>query len=163
MWHRRDTINRLTVGFLWRILLSSSQSSELTTLTNHSVPTLGDLEIAVLEDIWRFGPSDTKAVYARIGQSRSISLNTVQSTLERLFRKAMLQREKISHAYEYSARVSRRELIQKLVESTVRRVAGPQPDALLSAFVDLAARADDDQLKRLEELVARRRAELDQT
>lgn len=75
---------------------------------------------------------------------------------------AMLQREKISHAYEYSARVSRRELIQKLVESTVRRVAGPQPDALLSAFVDLAARADDDQLKRLEELIARRRAELDQ-
>ncbi|WP_240122782.1 BlaI/MecI/CopY family transcriptional regulator [Pseudomonas aeruginosa] len=131
-------------------------------MTNHSVPTLGDLEIAVLEDIWRFGPSDTKAVYVRIGKSRSISLNTVQSTLERLFRKAMLQREKISHAYEYSARVSRRELIQKLVESTVRRVAGPQPDALLSAFVDLAARADDDQLKRLEELIARRRAELDQ-
>ncbi|MBN0002216.1 BlaI/MecI/CopY family transcriptional regulator, partial [Pseudomonas aeruginosa] len=53
-------------------------------MTNHSVPTLGDLEIAVLEDIWRFGPSDTKAVYSRIGQSRSISLNTVQSTLERL-------------------------------------------------------------------------------
>jgi predicted transcriptional regulator len=159
---RHGTINRLTVGFFWTILISSSQSSELTTLTNHSVPTLGDLEIAVLEDIWRFGPSDTKAVYSRIGQSRSISLNTVQSTLERLFRKAMLQREKISHAYEYSARVSRRELIQKLVESTVRRVAGPQPDALLSAFVDLAARADDDQLKRLEELIARRRAELDQ-
>jgi predicted transcriptional regulator len=160
--YRHGTINRLTVGFFWAILISSSQSSELTTLTNHSVPTLGDLEIAVLEDIWRFGPSDTKAVYSRIGQSRSISLNTVQSTLERLFRKAMLQREKISHAYEYSARVSRRELIQKLVESTVRRVAGPQPDALLSAFVDLAARADDDQLKRLEELIARRRAELDQ-
>ena len=31
-------------------------------MTNHNVPTLGDLEIAVLEDIWRFGPSDTKAV-----------------------------------------------------------------------------------------------------
>ena len=86
----------------------------------------------------------------------------MQSTLERLFRKAMLQREKISHAYEYSARVSRRELIQKLVESTVscRR---PAAGCVLSAFVDLAARADDDQLKRLEELVARRRAELDQT
>src|SRR3546814_12644639 len=70
VWHRRDTINRLTVGFLWRILLSSSQSSELTTLTNHSVPTLGDLEIAVLEDLWRFGPSAPKAVYARIGQSQ---------------------------------------------------------------------------------------------
>ena len=63
----------------------------------------------------------------------------------------------------YSALVSRRVLIQKLVVSTVRRVAGPQPEALLNAFVDLAVRADDDQLKRLEELLARRRAELDQT
>lgn len=131
-------------------------------MTNHNAPTLGDLEIAVLEDIWRCGPSDAKAVHARIGLSRSIALNTVQSTLERLFRKAILKREKISHAYEYAARVSRRELIQQLVEATVRRVAGPQPDALLSAFVDLAARTDDDQLKRLEALIARRRAELEQ-
>jgi len=131
-------------------------------LTNPSVPPLGDLEIAVLEDIWRFGASDAKTVYARVGRSRSITLNTVQSTLERLFRKRILQREKISHAYEYSAKLSRSELIHKMVESTVRRVAGPQPDALLSAFADLAARADDDQLKRLEEMIARRRAELDE-
>ena len=98
------------------------------------MPPLGDLEIAVLEDIWRFGASDAKTVYARVGRSRSITLNTVQSTLERLFRKRILQREKISHAYEYSAKLSRSELIHKMVESTVRRVAGPQPDALLSAF-----------------------------
>lgn len=125
------------------------------------MPSLGDLEVAVLEDIWRCGSSDAKTVHSRVGQSRAISLNTVQSTLERLFRKGILRREKVSHAYEYSARLSRQELIGKLVESTVRRVAGSQPDALLSAFVDLAARADDRQLRRLQELIARRRAELD--
>lgn len=126
------------------------------------MPPLGDLEIAVLEDIWRFGSSDAKTVHARVGRSRAIALNTVQSTLERLFRKQFLRREKISHAYAYSARLSRQELIGKLVESTVRRVAGPQPDALLAAFADLAARADDDQLRHLEESIARRRAELDE-
>lgn len=124
------------------------------------MPPLGDLEIAVLEDMWNFGPSDAKAVHARVGRTRSISLNTVQSTLERLFRKEFLEREKISHAYEYSASVSRQELVSKLVESTVRRVAGPQSEVLLSAFVDLASRADDEQLNKLEELIARRRAEL---
>jgi len=123
-------------------------------------PSLGDLEIAVLEEIWRCGAADAKTVHARVGRAREISLNTVQSTLERLFRKALLQREKISHAYEYSAAVSRQELIGQLVESTVRRVAGAQPDAVLSAFVDLAARADEAQLSRLERLIARRRAEL---
>lgn len=132
-------------------------------MANPNVPQLGDLEIAVLEDIWRFGPSDAKTVHARVRHSRPIALNTVQSTLERLFRKRILRREKISHAYEYSAGLSRQELIRRLVEFTVRRVAGPQPDALLSAFVDLAARADGDQLRQLEELIARRRAELDGT
>lgn len=127
------------------------------------VPQLGDLEFAVLEDIWSFGPSSAKTVHGRIGHSRSITLNTVQSTLERLFRKALLQREKISHAYEYSARLSREELISKLVESAVQRVAGAQPDALLAAFVDLAARADDAQLERLEKMIAQRRAELDES
>lgn len=132
-------------------------------MTNPSVPPLGDLEIAVLEDIWRFGSSDAKTVHARVKHSRSIALNTVQSALERLFRKGILQREKISYAYEYSAGLSRRELVRKLVESTVHRVAGTQSDALLSAFVDLAVQEDGDQLKRLEELIARRRAELDES
>ncbi len=133
-----------------------------TVLTNPGVPPLGDLEIAVLEDIWRSGSSDSKTVHSRVKHSRSIALNTVQSTLERLFRKGILQREKISHAYEYSAGLSRRELVRRLVESTVHRVAGAQSDAFLSAFVDLAGQADGDQLKRLEELIAQRRVELDQ-
>lgn len=136
---------------------------ELNALANVGVPQLGDLEFAVLEDIWSFGASDAKSVHARIGRSRSITLNTIQSTLERLFRKALLQREKISHAYQYSAKLSREELISKLVESAVLRVAGSKPDALLAAFVDLAARADDDQLERLEKMIAQRRAELDES
>ncbi len=127
------------------------------------MPPLGDLEIAALEDIWRFGTSDAKTVYSRVGRSRAITLNTVQSALERLFRKQILHREKVSHAYEYSAKLTRQELIGQLVESTVRRVAGPQSDVLISAFADLAARADDDQLTRLEEMIARRRTELDES
>lgn len=124
-------------------------------------PALGDLEVAVLEDIWRSGASDTKAVYARVGSARAIALNTVQSTLERLFRKGLLQREKVRHAYQYSAAVSRQELIGRLVESTVQRIANPGSDELLMAFVDLTARAGEDQLEQLEALIARRRAERD--
>jgi predicted transcriptional regulator len=128
---------------------------------NDPPPPLGDLEIAVLEDIWAAGPSDAKAAHARVGHQRAISLNTVQSTLERLFRKGLLQREKISHAYEYSAGVTRAQLVGRLVESTVRRVGGDRSDTLLlSAFVDLAARAGEDQLEQLEALIAQRRAEL---
>ena len=113
----------------------------------------------MLEDIWRSGASDTKAVHARVGSARAIALNTVQSTLERLFRKGLLQRKKVRHAYQYSAAVSRQELIGRLVESTVQRIASPGSDDLLMAFVDLTARAGEDQLEHLEALIAKRRAE----
>ncbi len=127
-------------------------------MTRADAPALGDLEIAVLEDIWEFGPSQAKAVHERVGPSRSITLNTVQSTLERLFRKALLRREKVSHAYRYAAAVSRRELLGRLVEASISRIADPRSDGLMMAFVDLAARADDDQLERIEAMIAEHRA-----
>ncbi|MDQ2075888.1 BlaI/MecI/CopY family transcriptional regulator [Marinimicrobium sp. ABcell2] len=127
-------------------------------MNNLQAPALGDLEVAVLEDIWRSGSSDTKAVHARVGSARAIALNTVQSTLERLYRKGLLQREKIRHAYQYSAAVSRQELIGRMVETTVQRIANPGSDELLKAYVDLTARGGPDQLDKLADLIAERRA-----
>lgn len=125
------------------------------------LPPLGDLELAVLEDVWQAGAVDAKSVHGRVGASRAISLNTVQSTLERLHRKGLLRREKVSHAYQYEARIGRPELVGRLIESTVGRVSGMQPDVLMSAFVEVASRAGEDGLRQLEELVAARRAALD--
>lgn len=120
-------------------------------------PPLGDLEIAVLEDVWQHGAADAKTAHVRVGVRRAITVNTVQSTLERLYRKGLLAREKVSHAYSYRATVTRQELLERLVDSTVRRVAAA-PDAMLAAFVDLASRDGDEQLARLEGLIAARRA-----
>jgi predicted transcriptional regulator len=120
-------------------------------------PVLGDLEISVLEDLWEEGASDAKAVHARIRLARSISLNTVQSTLERLHRKGLLDRHKVSHAFRYGAVVDRSALLGQLIEGAVSRVAGNAPEVLLAAFVDIAARAGEERLRHLEALVAAER------
>jgi predicted transcriptional regulator len=121
------------------------------------IPSLGDLESAVLEHIWAGGPSDVKRLHAAVGKRRRITLNTVQSTMERLWRKGLLDREKVSHAYVYSARHTRAELCARMVEQVVGDVLRGEPATLLSAFVDLAARADQGNLDRLETLIAKRR------
>ncbi len=123
-----------------------------------ALPPLGDLELAVMEDVWQHGDVDAKSAHARVGEVRGISLNTVQSTLERLFRKALLTRVKHSHAYRYSARVDRAALVGQLIEATVGRLTEAEPAAMMSAFVDIAARAGEGQLRELEALVAARRA-----
>lgn len=124
-------------------------------------PTLGDLEKAVLEDLWEHASGDAKEVHGRVGVARGISLNTVQSTLERLHRKALLAREKISHAYVYSPRVQREELMGAMIADLVGSLGQKRSGGMLSAFVDFAVRVDQSNLDRLEALIAARRAEQD--
>src|ERR671918_1158706 len=115
---------------------------------------LGELELAVLEYLWSTGLAHAKAVHSAIGTRRGITLNTVQSTLERLYHKELLSREKVSHAYIYTPQVRREELMTQMIEEVMGVFTGGKPQPMLPAFVDLAARVDERNLERLEQLIA---------
>lgn len=119
---------------------------------------LGDLEVATLEAVWSAGALDARQLHARIGEQRGISLQTVQSTLERLFKKSVLVREKVSHAYVYSPRLSREEVMAKLVSDTLSRFGDNRADGLLAAFSGLTETADEDVLATLEAMITERKA-----
>ena len=120
-------------------------------------PLLGELESAVMNHLWSGGEGEAKAVHARLGKRRGITLNTVQSTLKRLFEKGLLEREKVSHAHVYAARVTREEFHRGLLDELVGDLMHTGAEAIVSAFVDLADRAGPSTLARLEQLVAERR------
>lgn len=126
-------------------------------MTPQSLGPLGELERAVMEYLWGAGPADVKGVHRAIGTGRSITVNTVQSTMERLYRKGLLRREKVSHAFVYTAALARKEYGMTLVQEVVRNVLGSETEPMLSAFVDIAARTGDSALARLEEMLAQRR------
>jgi len=120
-------------------------------------PPLGALELAVLEHLWRAGESDVAAAYAALGAPRGISLNTVGSSLERLHRKGLVERWKVSHAYRYRAALAREAFrAQRVVEAAggTRQLAH---GGLLAAFVDLVADVDAAALDRLGALIAAKR------
>ena len=121
-------------------------------------PLLGDLETAVMEYLWARGPCDVKGMHRAVGTRRRITPNTVQSTMERLYRKGLLDREKVSHAYVYSARQTRAEFGQRVVETLVSGIFRGDAEPMLSAFVDLAERAGTENLEHLARLIAERRA-----
>jgi predicted transcriptional regulator len=116
-------------------------------------PYLGELEMAVLEHLWSNGDSDAKGVYNVLGKTRGISHNTIQSTLERLFKKRLLTRQKISHAYIYRAVISRDELMGRMIKDVVKTISKENTDGMLAAFVDIAAHSDESHLDRLEQLI----------
>lgn len=118
---------------------------------------LGELERIIMKRLWGSGPGDAKSLHKSIGRPRHITLNTVQSTVERLFRKGLLDREKVSHAYVYAPRVTREQFSAEIMRELVRELFGGTLKPVLAALVDLTARFGDDELLHLEELVAARR------
>jgi predicted transcriptional regulator len=114
---------------------------------------LGELEMAVLEHLWSNGELDTKGVHAVLGKARGISHNTIQSTLERLFKKKLLTRKKVSYAYVYQTAVARDELMGQMINEVVNTISKDNTDGMLAAFVDIAAHTDDAHLDKLEQLI----------
>jgi len=114
-----------------------------------------------MNHLWAGGDGDAKAVHSALGKRRGITLNTVQSTLKRLFEKGLLLRDKVSHAHIYRARLGRQDFHRGLVDELVGNLMQGQADAVVSAFVDLTERAGPEHLARLEALVAERRRKLE--
>ena len=123
----------------------------------HNTAFLGELEVTVMDHFWSVGQDEVKEVHAAIGPARGITLNTIQSTVKRLHKKGLLVRRKVSHAYVYTASCSRSDHQRMALRAVVDSVMEGETSAMLAAFVDLTARAGEDELARLEAMIAARR------
>lgn len=122
---------------------------------------LGELELQVLEILWRHPDLDAKQVRTSLPGPRLPSLSTVQSTLERLYRKAYVDRIKQGHAYNYYATVTRGNLLGRMLGDVIQILHDGRMETILSSFVNAAAEMDESSLEALEQMVQRRRAQQD--
>ncbi len=122
--------------------------------------TLGELELLVMEALWQQPHQDAKNVCSNIPSDRQPTLNTVQSTLERLYKKGLVDRIKSGHAYTYYASVSRSNLLARLMGDVIHLLHDGRLETILSSFVNVAADLDEKSLSDLEALIARKKQEL---
>jgi predicted transcriptional regulator len=118
-----------------------------------SLPPLGDVELAALDFLWETGAGTLHDVHAVVGKARQISPNTVGSALERLFKKGLLTRQKISHSYRYEPTLDRQTFQARKVLEAAGGLRSLRKSGVLAAFVDLVASSDSDALEELERLV----------
>jgi predicted transcriptional regulator len=121
---------------------------------------LGELEKQVLQYLWSSPDVDVKHVHAELSKQRDSSLNTVQSALERLFKKGLLRRKKQGHAYLYRAEIARDDLIAKLIDSVASDFVGKGESSLVAAFSSVSTEMDEEQLDKLEQLIEIQRQQL---
>jgi predicted transcriptional regulator len=121
----------------------------------------GPLEIRVLEALWSLdAPACVRDIQP---QFPGVAYTTLMTTLDRLFRKGTLKREKTGRAFFYSPTGSQQQLISQLAGSTFATLlpgdaASVRP--IMSMFVDTVGERDHALLDELEELVRARRDEL---
>ena len=94
---------------------------------------LGDLEAAMLEELWRAGsPLSVREFHDKIVRSRPVAVTTVATILDRLFRKGVVSRKLVKEGgphYLYSSRLSEDEFKHVVVNNVM--------GALLRGFNDM--------------------------
>ena len=122
---------------------------------------LGTLERAVMEIVWGRGEISVRDACERLGSA--VAYTTVMTTMDRLYKKRLLQRRKVGRAFLYCAAASRDELegavTAELVHGLLARNAD-EPLPVLSSLVDAVSDRDRALLDELERLVREKRRAL---
>jgi predicted transcriptional regulator len=122
---------------------------------------LGSLEFELMQIVWARGESNVREVVQKL--ERPLAYTTVMTTLDRLYKKGLLERRKLERAYVYSPRLSRQEWERQRAGSLISDfLAGPNSarELLVSCFLDAVGENDAELLDELEKKIRQKRKEL---
>ncbi len=122
---------------------------------------LGNLEFELMEILWSNGENSVREVVPKL--RRPLAYTTVMTTLDRLFKKGLLDRHKSHRAFVYSPSFSRQQWERRRAGNLVAGfLSGPHPSSelLLSCLLDAVGEHDAKLLATLEKKIRSRRKEL---
>lgn len=121
-----------------KIMINANIHNQKSAL---AAPVLGQREIETLGFFWRtenahYSATDILELLRQQAESTEhiISLNTVQSTTERLWRKKLLTRYKQGKAYKYVCVYSKQEVIGSLIDEISRSLGEDDDTAIISGI-----------------------------
>jgi predicted transcriptional regulator len=133
---------------------------------------LGALETAVMEIVWDRGERLSQKGLAQESSvhdvsellTRPLAYTTVMTTLDRLYKKGLLDRRKSDRAFLYKPRFSRREWDEKRAGELVSGLLASRQQSgelLISCLVDAVGQQDAALLDELERKIRAKRRELE--
>jgi predicted transcriptional regulator len=117
-------------------------------------PSVGEQELALLRHIADHGSVTVGEAADTFGAPRGLARSTVLTMMERLRLKGHLGRRMADGVYRYRARASSADLLKSAVQRFVERSLDGSVSPFL-AYLSEAGRVSDDELRELEEIVAR--------
>ena len=106
---------------------------------------------------WRHATSTAREVCDQLTGRHERAYTTIMTTMDRLHRKGLLAREKDGQAWRYHPTVSRVEFERALADGLATEILSSHGATGLAAFVDAAARVDEELLDQLTALIEQHR------
>lgn len=111
--------------------------------------------------LWASGECSVRDVVPRL--NRPLAYTTVMTTLDRLYKKGLLERRKAERAFLYSPCLARSDWERQWAGDVVQgflRAASPARESLLSFLIEAVGRQDETLLEDLERKIRLKRKEL---
>ena len=125
----------------------------------HPNTQLGPLEQQLLERLWQRGSATVREVIE--DGDLKLAYTTVMTTLDRLYKKNLLDRVPEGRAFRYSPRHTPEELQRAAAGDLIRQFLGSGSSSLpLSYLVEAVSQHDVELLDELQQLVERKRRDL---
>lgn len=100
------------------------------------LPTLGQLEVGVLQQIWQRQPCTERAIWDQLRAARKIGRTTVLKTIQRLEAKGLLARVPGPGPVQFRATVEPDRLLPSLVSRFVEATFGGAYGPLVACLAD---------------------------
>jgi predicted transcriptional regulator len=102
----------------------------------NDLPSLGELEIRVLREVWRDQPCTERHVWDRLRDDRPVGRTTVLKTMQRLEAKGLLLRVPCKGPVQYKASADERRLLPAIVRRFVDNALAGSLEPLVACLAD---------------------------
>ncbi|MGY1994599.1 BlaI/MecI/CopY family transcriptional regulator [Mycolicibacterium fortuitum] len=108
----------------------------------------GELEAVIMDLLWsRDQPATVRSVHDELISTRQIAYTTAMSTMDNLFRKGWLLRDKVGLAYHYRPRMSREEHSANLMRTVFE--SGGDSALILNFFLEQIDGSESAELRKV--------------
>jgi len=121
-------------------------------MARRSSPAPTEAELAILQVLWRSGPSTVREVHETLVPARGIGYTTILKLLQIMFDKGLVRRDETRRTHVYEAVVSEEDTQKTLVGDLVDRVFGGSASALLMRALS-ARKASPEELDEIRRLL----------
>lgn len=124
------------------------------------VEQLGALESELMERLWERGETSVRDLHVELAPR--LAYTTIMTTLDRLFKKGLLERRLSGRAFFYKPKIGKEHYNHQLTQHLVgiaMQESGSR-EAVLSSFVDYISESDRKLLDELDELIKAKKRSL---